>query len=99
MKVLGVGEGKYIVEVDDDEMFELVNGNQYDEDLDINAGDEISLTRVLRAAKWVRDLDQDHIDDVIRQLNTVLHGMNKVKETSQALTLFAKLSDKEITND
>ena len=99
MKVLGVGEGKYIVEVADDEMFELVNGNQYDEDLDVSAGDEINLTRILRAANWIRTLDEDHIDDVIRQLNTVLHGMNKVKETAQALTLFAKLSDKELENE
>ena len=99
MKVLGVGEGKYIVEIDDTEIFELIGGNQYDEDFEVNAGDEINLTRILRAASWIRTLDEDHIDDVIRHLNTVLHGMNKVKETTQALTLFAKLSDKEITNE
>ena len=99
MKVLGVGDDKYICEVSYDELFELVGGNQYDEDIEVNAGDEVDLTRIIRAAKWVRDLDEDHIDDVIRHLNTVLHGMNKVKETAQALTLFAKLSDKEITNE
>ena len=99
MKVIGVGEGKYICEVNDDELFELIGADRYDEDLDVNAGDEISLTRIIRAAKWVRDLDEDHIDDVIRHLNTILHGMDKVKETAQALTLFAKLSDKEIANE
>ena len=99
MKVLGVGDDKFICEVSYDELFELVGGNQYDEDFEVNAGDEVELTRIIRAAKWVRDLDEDHIDDVIRQLNTVLHGMNKVKETAQALTLFARLSDKEITNE
>ena len=99
MKVLGVGEDKFICEVSYDEIFELIGGNQFDEDFEVNAGDEINLTRILRAANWIRTLDEDHIDDVIRQLNTVLHGMNKVKETAQALTLFAKLSDKELENE
>lgn len=99
MKILGLGEGKYICEISDDELFELVNGSDYNESLEVNAGDEISLTRVLRAAKWVRELDEKHIEDVIRQLNIVLHGMDKVKETVQALTLFGKLSDKEIVNE
>lgn len=96
MKILGVGENKYICEINDEELFELVNGTDYNEALEVNAGDEISLTRIIRAAKWVRDLDEDHIDDVIRHLNTVLHGMDKVKETAQALTLFGNLSEKEI---
>ena len=98
MKVLGVGDDKYICEITYDELFEIVNGD-LNEELDVSAGDDINLTRVLRAAKWVRNLDEDHIDDIIRHLNTVLHGMDKVKETAQALTLFAKLSDKEITNE
>jgi len=96
MKVLGVGDGKFICEVSEDEIYEIVNGD-FNEELGVSAGDEISLTRLLRAAKWIRDLDEDHIDDVIRHLNTVLHGMEKVKETAQALTLFGKLADKEIS--
>lgn len=95
MKVLGVGDDKYICEVSEDELYEIVNGNEYNEALEVGAGDEISLTRVLRAAKWVRELDQENIERVIRELNTTLHGMEKVKDTVQALTLFGKLADKE----
>ena len=97
MKVLGVGEDKFICEITNDEMFEITNGSDYNEELDVSAGDEISLTRITRAAKWLRNLDEDQIDDVMRHLNTVLHGMGKVKETAQALTLFGKLADKELS--
>lgn len=96
MKILGVGDDKYICEVTEDELYEIVNGNEYNEALEVGAGDEIDLKRVLRAAKWIRELDQEHIERIIKELNTTLYGMEKVKETAQALTLFGKLADKEI---
>ena len=94
MKVIGVGNDKYICEVDWDEMYEVIGGNSADEDIEmLQAGDEIDLRRVIRAAKWVRDLDNEHIERVIKDLRVTLVGMEKVKETAGALNLFNKLRD------
>ena len=94
MKVLGVGNDKYICEVDWDEMYEVIGGNSADEDIEmLQAGDDVDLRRVIRAAKWVRDLDNEHIERVIKDLRLTLVGMEKVKETAGALNLFNKLRE------
>lgn len=96
MKVLGVGDDKYICEVSWDEMYYLTgkDNGEYDEEM-VSAGDEVDLIRVYKAAKWIRDLDQEHIARIIKELTITLQGMEKVRETAQALTLFGKLADKE----
>jgi len=96
MKVLGVGEDKYICEVTDEEMYILVNGD-YNQELEVSAGDEIDLQRVIKAAKWIRDLDTEHVDRVIKELQMALIGVEKVKTTATALNLFNKLKDKDLT--
>lgn len=94
MKVIGVGNDKYICEVEWDEMYEVIGGNSADEDIEmLQAGDEVDLRRVIRAAKWVRDLDNEHIERVIKDLRVTLVGMEKVKETAGALNLFNKLRE------
>ena len=96
MKVLGVGDDKYICEVSWDEMYELMGANGDDEDTElIKAGDEIKLIRVIRAANWIRDLDQEHIERVIKELKRTLEGVEKVKDTAVALNLFRKLKEEE----
>ena len=97
MKVLGVGDDKYICEVSYDEIYELLGESVGEEDYEISAGDEINMKRVIRAAHWIKQLDSDHVDRVIRDLELALNGVNKVKETAQALNLFNKLSDKELS--
>lgn len=99
MKVIGLGEGKYICEVDDSEMWDLVGHTEYDEDFEISAGDELDLTRVFKAAKFIRELDNEHIERVLKELRLALTGVEKVKHTVEGLTLFSKLSEKEITNE
>jgi len=96
MKVLGVGEDKYICEVTYEEMYILVNGD-YNQELEVSAGDEIDLQRVIKAAKWIRDLDTEHVDRVIKELQMALIGVEKVKTTATALNLFNKLKDKDLT--
>ena len=92
MKILGVGNDKYICEIDWDEMYEVLGENSADEDIEmLHAGDEVDLRRVIRAAKWVRDLDNEHVERVIKDLRITLSGMEKVKETAQALNLFNKI--------
>ena len=96
MKVLGVGNDKYICEIDWDEMYEVLGENNADEDIEmLHAGDEVDLRRVMRAAKWIRDLDNEHIERVIKELRTTLVGMEKVKDTAQALNLFNKIRSTE----
>lgn len=97
MKVLGVGEDKYICEVSWAEMYEITGSNELNEESDFKAGDEISLTQVVRAADWIKKLDTKHIDSVIRELQLTLVGVEKVKQTASALNLFNKLSDKELS--
>ena len=96
MKILGVGNDKYICEIEWDEMYEVLGENNADEDIEmLHAGDEVDLRRVMRAAKWVRDLDNEHIERVIKELRITLVGMEKVKETAQALNLFNKIRSTE----
>lgn len=97
MKVLGVGEDKYICEITDEEMYLLAGDDYNNEDFDVSAGDEIDLQRVVKAAKWIRDLDSEHIDRVIKELQLALVGVEKVKSTATALNLFNKLKDKELS--
>ena len=96
MKVLGVGDDKYICEVNYDELYELLGESLGEEDYEIVAGDEIDLKRVVRAAHWIRQLDTEHIERIIRELGIALHGVEKVKETAQALNLFSKLQNEQL---
>ena len=99
MKVLGVGNDKYICEVEWDEMYEVIGGSTADEDMEmLQAGDEVNLQRLIRAARWVRELDNEHIERVIKELRTTLIGMERVKETAGALNLFNKLRE-EVPNE
>ena len=96
MKVLGIGDDKYICEVSWDEMYELTGVGDDDEELDsVKAGDEVDLQRVIRSARWIRNLDDNHINGVINGLRTVLVGMEKVKDTAGALNLFNKIKDEQ----
>ena len=99
MKVLGVGKDKYICEIEWDEMYEVIGGNSADEDIELlQAGDEVDLQRLIRAARWVRELDNEHVERVIKELRLTLIGMERVKETAGALNLFNKLRD-DVTSE
>lgn len=90
MKILGEGDG-FICHVSWEEMNEILGGGMYD--VDVSAGDEIDLQRVIRAAKWVRDLDGEHIERITKELQTTLVGVQKLKATAEALNLFNKLKE------
>ena len=96
MKVLGVGDDKYICEVSWDEMYYLTgkDDSEVDEEM-VGAGDEVDLIRVFRAANWIRDLDQEHIERIIKELQRTLEGVERVKDTAVKLNLFNKLKSKE----
>lgn len=91
MKVLGLGADAFICEINWAEMNEIVGHSVYD--VDISAGDEIDLHRVIRAAKWIKDLDSEHIDRITKELQTTLAGVQKLKDTAIALNLFNTLKD------
>lgn len=95
MKVLGVGDDKYICEVSYDEIYEII-GQIDEEDFEIEAGQDIDLARVIRAARWIKQLDSEHIDRVIRELQLALVGVERVKQSAIALNLFNKLKDEEL---
>ena len=77
-------------------MYELTGVGDDDEELDsVKAGDEVDLQRVIRSARWIRNLDDNHINGVINGLRTVLVGMEKVKDTAGALNLFNKIKDEQ----
>ena len=96
MKVLGVGDDKYICEVSWDEMYYLTgkDDSEYDEEM-VSAGDEVDLIRVFKAANWIRDLDREHIERIIKELTRTLEGVKMVQDTAVKLNLFNKLKDKE----
>ena len=96
MKVLGVGDDKYICEVSWDEMYYLTgkDDSESDEEM-VGAGDEVDLIRVFKAANWIRDLDQEHIERIIKELQRTLEGVERVKDTAVKLNLFNKLKSKE----
>ena len=93
MKILGLGEGKYICEVSDEEIWELVDHTDDDEEWSLEAGQEIDLARAIKASRWIRNMDSEHLDRVIRELQTTLSGVERIKHTASALTLFDKLSE------
>ena len=96
MKVLGVGDDKYICEVSWDEMYYLTgkDNSEYDEEM-VSAGDEVDLIRVFKAANWIRDLDHEHIERIIKELTRTLEGVKKVQDTAVKLNLFNKLKNEE----
>ena len=96
MKVLGVGDDKYICEVSWDEMYYLTGkDDSYEDEEMVSAGDDVDLIRVFKAANWIRDLDQEHIERIIKELKRTLDGVEQVKDTAVKLNLFNKLKDKE----
>ena len=94
MKILGVGDNKYICEIDMNEMMTIMGmDNMYDVGEMLQAGKEVNMARTIKAAHWVRNLDGKHLDQTIRQLKEVLAGVELVKDTAVALNLFNKLAE------
>lgn len=97
MKVLGVGDNKYICEVEVNEMMTIMGmDNMYDIEEMLHAGTVVELERIIKAARWVRNLDSEHVDRVIKELQLALVGVEKVKATAEALNLFNKLSEEQV---
>ena len=97
MKILGVGDNKYICEIDMNEMMTIMGmDNMYDIGEMLQAGKEVDMARTIKAANWVRNLDRKHLDQTIRQLKEVLAGVELVKETATALNLFNKLAEEQV---
>lgn len=97
MKILGVGEGKYICEIDVNEMLTIIGmDSQYDAEGMLEPGKEVDMARTIKAARWLRNLDGKHLDQTINQLKEVLAGVEKVKETAIALNLFNKLAEEQV---
>jgi hypothetical protein len=97
LKILGVGDNKYICEVEVNELMSVMGTDDFYLIERVSAGDEIALDRVIKAAKWIRNLDDTHINSLVGQLRTVLVGLEKVKADSAALNLFNKIRDSEET--
>lgn len=94
MKVIGVGADTFICEVNQKEMATLLGKTDaWEIEGDINAGMEIDLDRAVKAAKWIRGLDTEHFDRVIKDLQLTLTGVERVKQTASALNLFNRLSE------
>jgi len=94
MKILGVGDNKYICEIDMNEMMTIMGmDNMYEVGEMLQAGKEVDMARTIKAANWVRNLDRKHLDQTIRQLKEVLAGVELVKDTAVALNLFNKLAE------
>jgi hypothetical protein len=97
MKILGVGDNKYICEIDMNEMMTIMGmDNMYDVGEMLQAGKEVDMARTIKAARWLRNLDGKHLDQTIAQVKEVLAGVEKVKETAVALNLFNKLAEEQV---
>lgn len=97
MKILGVGDNKYICEIDINEMMTIMGmDNMYDVEEMLQAGREVDMARTIKASRWLRNLDGKHLDQTINQLKEVLAGVEKVKETAIALNLFNKLAEEQV---
>ena len=95
LKILGVGDNKYICEVEVNELMSVMGTDDFYLIERVGAGDEIALDRVIKSAKWIRNIDDTHINALASQLRTVLVGLEKVKADSAALNLFNKIRDSE----
>ena len=94
MKILGVGERKYICEIELNEMMTIMGmDSMYDVEEMLQPGRDVDMARTIKAAHWVRNLDGKHLDQTIAQLKEVLVGVEKVKDTATALNLFNKLAE------
>ena len=94
MKILGVGEGKYICEIELSEMMTVMGiDNMYDVEEMLQAGTVVDMARTIKAARWIKQLDSEHIDRVIKELQLALVGVEKVKQSAVALNLFNKLGE------
>lgn len=93
MKILGIGENKYICEITDEELWHIGFSGDDDSEEIVEAGQEIDLARVIKAATYLRELDQEYLRRVVKELQMALAGVEKVKTTVEALTLFDKLKD------
>lgn len=97
MKVLGVGDEKYICEITLAEMRTITGtDNEYDYDVEqmIGAGTEVDLDRIATAARWIRNLDVDHLNSVIEGLQLTINRVEKVKDIAEALNLFNRIGEK-----
>lgn len=94
MKVIGVGTNNFICEVNLKEMATLLGKHEtWEIEDDIDAGMEIDLDRAIKAARWIRGIDTEHFDRVIKELQLTLTGVERVKQTASALNLFNRLSE------
>lgn len=94
MKIIGIGEGNYICEIENEEMATILGtDNLYDLDEELSPGSKVDLKRAINATRWLRDLDNKHIEHITHELKTTLERMGIVKETVEALTLFSKLKE------
>jgi len=97
MKILGVGNDKYICEIELSEMMTIMGiDNMYDVEEMLQAGAQVDMARTIKAARWVRNLDGKHLNQTIHQIKEVLAGVEKVKETAVALNLFNKLAEENV---
>lgn len=95
MKVLGVGDDKYICEISYDEIYPIID-QEDEEDFEIQPGQEIDLERVLRAAAFIHSLDKEYLRRLTKELQMALAGVERVKATVNALTLFDTLKDENL---
>lgn len=93
MKVLGKGDRTIICEITASELDRIYASEDYVYEVydDINVGDDLSLAKVVGAAKWLKQVDQELLNRAHAELETALSGIVKVKDTVAALTLFDKL--------
>ena len=99
MKILGVGDNKYICEIELNEMMTIMGmDNMYDLEEMLRPGRDVDMARTIKAARWIKQLDSEHIDRVLKELQSALVGVERVKETAIALNLFNKLGEDNATN-
>jgi hypothetical protein len=99
MKILGVGDNKYICEIELNEMMTIMGmDNMYDLEEMLRPGRDVDMARTIKAARWIKQLDSEHINRVLKELQSALVGVERVKETAIALNLFNKLGEDNATN-
>jgi|FreactcultuFSWF8_1027224.scaffolds.fasta_scaffold02124_4 hypothetical protein len=97
MKIIAkVDETKFFCEIDKDELANVLGYRgtwDMNNEENLSVGSEVNLARVIKAAHWLRTIDENHLIKLTSELNSMLAGVEKVKDTAHALNLFNMLAE------
>ncbi len=97
MKVIARTGHGYLLEASATELAQLQGytseySNGYQKGSD-RIGDEIDITKMGQTAAYVKTMDQQVINDLIRRLQAAMDQVNQASENVEKLNLFDKLKD------